>query len=63
MRGHRYVYNRLYRWDLATGEVAQRRPWKAECTCSADWVSFHKTWRSAWNAAYRHHCPIVITIG
>lgn len=62
MRGHRYVYNRLYRWVPSTSFSTQR-PWMAECDCSADWHSHHKTWRSAWNAAYRHHCPIVITIG
>jgi hypothetical protein len=61
MRGHRYVYNRLYRWDPATA-TAHRRPWVAKCDCSAGWISHHKTWRAAWNAAYRHHCPIVITV-
>jgi hypothetical protein len=66
MRGHRYVYNRLYRWDPSNGaQYAGWRPWIAEChgpQCTK-WKTFHKTWRHAWNAAYRHQCPVVITIG
>jgi hypothetical protein len=51
------VFNRLYQpeWPDTDSTIIKARPWVAMCTCP--WVTFHRSWRSAFGYAVRHTCP------